>query len=71
MPASHVSLYNAFSWERSPGFDTILKVVAAVGLRLHAEGPQQPPAPRSHIHSGERRGNRRVASRYMHTTKAF
>ena len=33
---SRESLYKALSGERSPGFDTILKVVAAVGLRLHA-----------------------------------
>jgi probable addiction module antidote protein len=30
-------LYKALSSERSPGFDTILKVVAALGLKLHAE----------------------------------
>ena len=34
------SLYKALSGERSPGFDTILKVVAALGLRLHAEANQ-------------------------------
>ena len=34
---SRESLYKALSGERSPGFDTILKVVAALGLRLHAE----------------------------------
>ena len=33
---SRESLYKALSGERSPGFDTILKVVAALGLRLHA-----------------------------------
>lgn len=31
------SLYKALSGERSPGFDTILKVIEALGLRLHAE----------------------------------
>jgi hypothetical protein len=31
------SLYKALSGERSPGFDTILKVIAALGLTLHAE----------------------------------
>ena len=30
------SLYKALSGERSPGFDTILKVVNALGLKLHA-----------------------------------
>jgi probable addiction module antidote protein len=34
---SRESLYKALSGERSPGFDTILKVVAALGLTLHAE----------------------------------
>ena len=34
---SRESLYKALSGERSPGFDTILKVIAALGLELHAE----------------------------------
>lgn len=34
---SRESLYKALSGERSPGFDTILKVVGALGLTLHAE----------------------------------
>ena len=34
---SRESLYKALSGERSPNFDTILKVVAALGLKLHAE----------------------------------
>jgi probable addiction module antidote protein len=34
---SRESLYKALSGERSPGFDTILKVVDALGLKLHAE----------------------------------
>ena len=34
---SRESLYKALSGERSPGFDTILKVVEALGLTLHAE----------------------------------
>lgn len=37
---SRESLYKALSGERSPGFDTILKVVAALGLTLHAEASQ-------------------------------
>ncbi len=37
---SRESLYKALSGERSPNFDTILRVVAALGLKLHAE-----PAP--------------------------
>ena len=34
---SRESLYKALSGERSPGFDTILKVVEALGLKLHAQ----------------------------------
>jgi probable addiction module antidote protein len=36
---SRESLYKALSGERSPGFDTILKVKAALGLKLHVETP--------------------------------
>ena len=34
---SRESLYKALSGDRSPSFDTILKVVGALGLKLHAE----------------------------------
>ncbi len=34
---SRESLYKALSGDRTPGFDTILKVVSALGLKLHAE----------------------------------
>jgi len=34
---SRESLYKALSGERTPAFDTILKVVAALGLSLHAQ----------------------------------
>jgi probable addiction module antidote protein len=34
---SRESLYKALSGERSPSFDTILKVVHALGLRLRAQ----------------------------------
>jgi probable addiction module antidote protein len=34
---SRESLYKALSGERSPSFDTILKVIDALGLKLHAE----------------------------------
>src|SRR5207244_564646 len=37
---SRESLYKALSGERSPGFDTILKVIGALGLRLHAKPAQ-------------------------------
>jgi len=33
---SRESLYKALSGERGPGFETILKVVGALGLKLHA-----------------------------------
>jgi probable addiction module antidote protein len=34
---SRESLYKALSGERSPGFDTVLKVMGALGLKLRAE----------------------------------
>ncbi len=34
---SRESLYKALSGERTPNFDTILKVIGALGLKLHAE----------------------------------
>ena len=37
---SRESLYKALSGERSPDFDTILKVIGALGLKLHAEAGQ-------------------------------
>lgn len=33
---SRESLYKALSGERSPTFDTILKVIQALGIKLHA-----------------------------------
>ena len=33
---SRESLYKALSGERSPSFDTVLKVLTALGLELHA-----------------------------------
>ena len=48
---SRESLYKALSGERSPGFDTVLKVIDALGLALHAEpvyvkdAPARPPNP--------------------------
>ena len=38
---SRESLYKALSGERAPGFDTVLKVMSALGLKLHAEVDQQ------------------------------
>ena len=40
---SRESLYKALSGERSPDFDTILKVIGALGLKLHAEAPRGRP----------------------------
>ena len=37
---SRESLYKALSGDRSPGFDTILKVLRALGLKFHAEAAQ-------------------------------
>jgi probable addiction module antidote protein len=37
---SRESLYKALSGERSPDFDTILKVVTALGIKLRAEAAQ-------------------------------
>lgn len=34
---SRESLYKALSGERSPAFETILKVINALGLKIHAE----------------------------------
>jgi len=34
---SRESLYKALSGERTPSFDTVLKVLHALGLKLHAE----------------------------------
>ena len=34
---SRESLYKALSGERTPSFDTILKVVGALGISLHAQ----------------------------------
>jgi probable addiction module antidote protein len=46
---SRESLYKALSGDRSPDFDTILKVVGALGLQLHAVATEpsmvQPAAP--------------------------
>ena len=39
---SRESLYKALSGERTPGFDTILKVIKALGLKLHAEAAALP-----------------------------
>ena len=37
---SRESLYKALSGDRAPSFDTILKVMGALGLKLHAQASQ-------------------------------
>lgn len=37
---SRESLYKALSGERAPSFDTVLKVIAALGIKLHVEAVQ-------------------------------
>lgn len=39
---SRESLYKALSGERTPGFDTILKVMSALGMELHPEAKAEP-----------------------------
>ena len=34
---SRESLYKALSGDRTPGFDTVLRVIDALGMKLHAE----------------------------------
>lgn len=34
---SRESLYKSLSGERSPSFETVLKVISALGLKIHAE----------------------------------
>lgn len=58
---SRESLYKALSGERSPGFDTILRVVGALGLTLHAQVPQKPGSRRSITRTRARAPKRRAA----------
>ncbi|MDC8451018.1 MAG: putative addiction module antidote protein [Nitrospira sp.] len=53
---SRESLYKALSGDRSPSFDTILKVISALGLKLKAKAPQ-----RRVSRSGGRSTKRRAA----------
>ena len=54
---SRESLYKALSGERSPDFDTILKVVGALGLKLHAE------VPHGRLHNATSRSSSRTTKR--------
>lgn len=63
---SRESLYKALSGERKPSFDTILKVIHALGLRLHAQPALRDwgvitPSQRPHPHVLDR-GNSRSPS---------
>ena len=58
---SRESLYKALSGDRSPGFDTILKVIGALGLKLHAQVPQRHSLRRSVARSRVRAPKRRAA----------
>ena len=51
---SRQSLYKTLSGERSPGFDTVLKVMGALGLNLHVQ-VSQPRKSRSATRSSKRR----------------
>jgi probable addiction module antidote protein len=57
---SRESLYKALSGDRSPGFDTILKVIEALGLKLSAQAPLG-RGRRSHGRSAEAAKKRRAA----------
>ena len=60
---SRESLYKALSGERTPNFDTILKVVKALGLKLHATvalTPTNQVAQRIKIDSAKPESNRIV-----------
>jgi probable addiction module antidote protein len=46
---SRESLYKALSGERNPNFDTILKVIRALGFKLHAEAAGAKPPTVQHI----------------------
>ena len=46
---SRESLYKALSGERNPDFDTILRVLSALGLRLHATIESSRPKPNKRV----------------------
>ena len=57
---SRESLYKALSGERSPGFDTILKVIGALGIKLQATASTKRAARSASRPSG--RGTKRRAA---------
>ena len=46
---SRESLYKALSGERTPNFDTILKVISALGIKLHAEAVRANSSAAQHV----------------------
>ena len=69
---SRESLYKALSGERSPDFETVLKVVGALGLELHAKVANEsagsgtgqvakPPVKAAAAEAGRRRASRAAA----------
>jgi probable addiction module antidote protein len=46
---SRESLYKALSGERTPNFDTILKVINALGIKLHAEAAHMENPTAQHV----------------------
>ena len=52
---SRESLYKALSGERTPSFDTILKVISALGLKLHAEAVHVNSAMSQQSHPADRK----------------
>ena len=58
---SRESLYRALSGDRNPGFDTILKVIEALGLKLSAQVPPIRGRRRSHGRSAETAKKRHAA----------
>ena len=46
---SRESLYKALSGERSPNFDTILKVINALGIKLYVEATHANNSPAQHV----------------------
>lgn len=70
---SRESLYKALSGERSPGFDTVLKVMGALGLKLSAQPNDASPIsghPENIKHSGSRSADKKFHSNATTTTTA-
>ena len=55
---SRESLYKALSGERSPGFDTVLNVINALSIKLHAAAVHSPKLTAQQIATADRRAKR-------------